>query len=218
MRRYFFILVGLLMAMIGNAKTLSAPMREFIELCIREREIVLQENSSYDKQYKQLFELREEFLHLSAKESAICIHPHNEYSASDFRGHILFSPTYISRKLDAIDDEPDVTPPYADDYHKGESDEDSEICYFNSLVSSSNPDTLSYYPSQTDEQQIVVIGENNTPLEIEIVSGSKKSTIQTDPDSGIAVYVWKEEDLESAISVSVKTKSDKKVSFVIAVY
>lgn len=202
------------------AQTLYAPLEQFVEACLLEKEALRVENPDYSQQYKQLFDCLKSFSTIPMRDGSIALHPSNICAGDSTTGHIIFSPSFVADYMDNQIPDPDLPGiPYdgiLDSRHvRGKTDSVS-IFYTNTMLCPDAMETFQFRVS-AGEQQFVIIAEDDTPLEIEINSEAGTSLKSTTQMQGVAKHIWRE-NRPTKIYINVKNPASKHVSFVIAVH
>ena len=212
-----------------HAQQLIRPMRLFVDVCLRQKEAMLNPTPNYSKQYLQLFDCLKIYTDIPIQPGRNIMHPTMDYPEEELNKHLLFSPDYIGDyMLGKIPDPYTHSFPYNvsidESFRQVEEQaravttetKDSTIYYCNTLAEAQIFNGFDYriIPG---EQQIVVIAEDDTPLEVQINSKMGEMILFTDPHSGIVQHVWNADE-QDIVSVKVINHTDKDVAFVIAVY
>ena len=216
-------MIGLLAmsACVAQAQMLFAPLRSFAEVCVREKTTLRVADADQDEQFRQLYSCLEDFSNLPIQEDLFFLHASFLFSEKELEGHIVFSPDYVADYLtNRISDPRTKSVPYIRDaerrvdYQQGKN----IIVYGNCLAYPEADVTFAYHVDR-GEQQLVVVAEDDTPLEIEIRSESGyTAVVRSDMPEGFAQHLWEEAQDYTSVHVSVRNPAQHAVSFVIAVH
>ena len=211
---------ALLMSILAPCTANAAPnaLQQFADACVQQRSAIRSPQNDHDKQFELLYDCLKTFTTLPLDNGAKTLHPTHIYSDEELAGHIVFSPEYVVRFL--TEEIPDpythslqyVTTPDS----KRATDED-KVFYLNSLLSPDAEESFWYRVSQ-GEQQLIVIAEDNTPLDVSIETGGATTTLSTASGNGLVQHIWQEEKPYAMVKVRVSNSSQQPVSFVLAVY
>lgn len=222
MKKTFILLSMMLIGTWMNAQSLYAPLQRFADACIQEKEAILSNSMDESDRFELLYTCLQTFVKLPLKTGDHVLNPSNNFPKEILSEHIVFSPAYIDGYL-----QKNMTDTYSHfiPYIPGDSEragtpgykKNEYVYYNNSLIVSNSNATFSYNIS-AGEQQLILIAEDDTPLEVEITSEAGTSIlIDTNTPKGFASQIWHEEN-PSRIHITVRNPTDKHVSFVIAVY
>lgn len=221
MKKTFFLFTIVLTSTWLNAQILYAPLQQFADACIQEKNAIQVENPDYNQQYKQLFDCLKAFNKIPMKDGSKVLHPSNTCISEPLDGHILFIPSFVADYMaNKIPNPYSPIPPYIDNETRrsrpGEADTIS-IYYTNVMLCPNAIETFNYRVS-AGEQQLIVIAEDDTQLSIVITSetGTSIST-STNVQESIVKHIWNEES-STKIQVTIKNTTNKHISFVIAVH
>ena len=209
-----------------HARTLYAPLEQFAHACLTEKQLLSTEQPDADMQFEQLYACVKSFTALPLINGPAYLHPSRSCASVARTEHITFSPFYLVEYMNGNIPNPYTHSfPYAvnEPVHistnyvavDGEVDTIS-IYYVNAILCPNGEETFEYAVT-AGEQQLVVIAEDDTPLEIAIRSEAEKTVLRTDTPQGFAHYIWDEAQAATA-HISVINPSDKPISFVIAVH
>ena len=212
----------------AQGQTLVPFLHKFADLCLEERRVIMTQKPDYNEQYSQLYDCLKGFAQLSLRESSDIFHPSMSFTDADFRGHLKFSPEYICDYMSGTIPDPytrsfpfDVST--VDAFRELDrvvraigAPTDTTVYYTNAIAPTEIAIDFSY-EVEAGEQQLLIITENNTPLEVVISSPSKYEILKTD-ESGILKKVWNEQEDDAVVRLSVTQHSAKPVSFVLSVY
>ena len=221
MKKTLILLSMMLMGMWTNAQTLYAPLQQFTDVCLQEKEAIRSESMKDNDRYEQLYTCMLTFTNLPLLTGEGILHPSNNPSLEQMAGHIVFSPSFINMYLQQhmTDTYPHVVPYVPGDTDRaGKSESDQEyVIYHNSLLAPNSNATFSYN-ALAGEQQLIVIAEDDTPLDIKITSDKGTSLhINTNAPKGVASQIWNEGE-SAKMHITVMNPTNKYVSFVIAVH
>lgn len=218
MKRTILIPVLLTCAYALSAQNLSQHMQQFADLCLSQREAIRTPQPDYDRLFEQLYNCLKTYTTLPLEQGASILHPDHTFSHEELAGHILFAPDYLADYLTH-----NIPDPYTESVqyvtvpeHKRATDED-KVIYHNSLLLPLSEVNFRYRVSQ-GEQQLFVLAEDDTQLDVTVTTGTQETTVSTSPDNRPAQCIWMEDKPYAMVKVNVKNTSDKHVSFVIAVY
>ena len=211
------------MMLIGTwmmAQTLYAPLQQFVDVCIQEKEALRVENPDYNKQYKQLFDCLVAFSTIPMRDGSKVLHPSNTCAGDSTTGHIIFSPSFVADYMDTKIPDPALHSIPYDGLREPQpvrGKTDSVSIYFTNVMLC--PDAMETFQFRVSagEQQLVIIAEDDTPLELEIVSEAGTSLLSSIQAQGVAKQIWSE-NIPTRITINVKNPASKHVSFVIAVH
>ena len=215
--------------MVVYGQELIRPVQVFAEVCLQQKEAMLTPTPNYSRQYLQLFDCLKQYTTIPIQPGQALLHPTFVYSEEEMNKHLLFSPDYIGDYM--LGKIPD---PYTHSFPYNVAIDESfrQVEEQARAVTTETKDTMIYYCNTIAEaqifngfdyrvipgaQQVVVIAEDDTPLEVQINSKAGEAVLFTDPTSGIVQRVWNEDE-QGIVSVKVLNHTDKDVAFVIAVY
>lgn len=224
--RLFFITVFLTTFTISYARALYAPLEQFAHACLKEKQLLSTEQPDQDMQFEQLYACLKSFTVLPLINGPAFLHPSRSCTDVARNEHITFSPFYLVEYMNGNIPNPYTHSfPYAanEPVHistnyvavDGETDTVS-IYYVNAVLCPLGEERFEYNIT-AGEQQLVVIAEDDTALEVVIRTETDQTVLHTDTPQGFAQRIWDEAQAATA-HVSVKNPSDRPVSFVIAVH
>lgn len=220
MKKTLVLLSLMLMSTWMMAQTLYAPLQQFIDVCNQEKEALRVENPDFNKQYRQLFECLVAYSTIPMRDGSRVLHPSNTCADEPTAGHIIFSPSFVADYMDTQIPDPALHSIPYDGLREPQpvrGDKDSISIYFANVMLC--PDAMETFQFRVSagEQQLVVIAEDDTPLELEIHSEAGTSLTGSTQTQGVARHIWSENS-PTRINISVKNPASKHVSFVIAVH
>lgn len=227
MKRIPLITVFLTTFVFAHAHTLYAPLEQFAGTCVLTKQAMMVQEPDYDQQFEQVYSYLKIFTGLPLVNGPGILHPSRSCTEEARSKHITFSPTYLVDYLNG-----NIPNPYTHSFpyafnqpvrpadtgyivRDGEADTVS-IYYVNSVLCPNGEEQFEYTVS-AGEQQMVLIAEDDTPLEIEMSSEAGTAVLRTDMPQGYAQRIWSEME-PNTVHVVVKNPSDLPVSFVIAVH
>ena len=194
-------------------------LQQFADACVLEKEAIRVENPDHNKQYKQLYDCLKAFNKIPMRDGSKILHPSNSCSGESTDGHMLFLPTFVKDYMTNIPEANSKDIPYVDnDVRRDRPDEvDSiSIFYANAILCPNGIESFTYRVSE-GTQQIIVIAEDETILDVEITSKSGTSITTSTNSQAIVQQIW-DEPSPSTVCIKVKNPTDKHVTFVIAVH
>lgn len=221
MKKTLILLSMMLMGMWTNAQTLYAPLQQFADVCLQEKEAIRSESMKDNDRYEQLYTCMQAFADLPLTTGEKILNPSNNPSLEQMSGHIVFSLSFINMYLqqNMRDTYPHVFPYVPGASHREEKRERGQeyVIYHNSLLAPNSNATFSYN-ALAGEQQLIVIAEDDTPLDIKITSDKGTSLhVSTNAPKGVASQIWNEGEYAKML-ITVTNPTNKYVSFVIAVH
>lgn len=225
--RTLLLLLILTGALTLHAQTLYAPLEQFAKACVAEKQALRVEQPDYDEQFEQLYVCLKTFTRLPLRDGQLLLHPSSACRDSLKSGHILFSPSYVTNYLNGkipnpySHSFPYVNNPMVIRSSTGhvvlEGEVDTVSVYYVNAVTCPDADAQFEYSVSAGCQQLILLSEDDTPLEVTVSSDAGTAVLRTNEPRGYAQYLWTEQT-SSTVRVHVKNPSDRPVSFVIAVH
>jgi len=226
-RKLGFLTTMLVTTWTINAQTMYAPLAQFADACVQMKQAIWVEKPDYEKQFEQLDSCLNVLVELPLVENSPLINASHSCGEQTFDGHLVFSPAYIADYLNGkIPDPRKISFPYlfnepVSGVQKKRETKPTEvdmesIYYTNALVCPYSEETIRYKVT-ADTQYMVVVAENDTPLEV-IMTASNGTEIRDNTSNGKAQLIWQTTEKLCYITVNVVNPSNKHVSFVIAIY
>ena len=225
-KRFVFVAVFAMTFSFVHARMLYAPLEQFAQACLTEKQLLSTEQPDQDLQFEQLYACVKSFTVLPLINGPAFLHPSRSCSAVARNEHITFSPFYLVEYMNGNIPNPYTHSfPYAvnepvhisTNYVAVDGEVDTVSIYYVNAILCPNGEERFEYDITAGEQQLVVIAEDDTPLEITVASEATQTVLRTDTPQGFAQYIWDEAQPAKA-HVSVTNPSDRPVSFVIAVH
>ena len=124
MKKTLFLLSLMVVKSWICAQTLYAPLQQFADVCIQEKEAIRSESMDENDRFESLYTCMQTFAALPLKTGETILHPSNNLPIEMMAGHIVFSPAFINLYLqqNMTDSYPHIIPYIPSDTERGKKD------------------------------------------------------------------------------------------------